>query len=268
MNRTKMNPKVKKVTLRAISAICVCALAICAFTQIAKAAEYKSPESTTAKYGIHSISGALNFKAPQGYAKSNYKVKLVETTDRPAKRDLSKETAAELGAQNLWRLFGEKLKNETIYMTYLPSSDSQPQALWYGEVDINEKLFYSFQVDAVTGEFHTTSRWDYSKEIGETTEFLKSYKEFLLLAKKAAEKYQLVSGKMRSIEYIQQRTMGPGNVVIDILVKSDNGQQVQLTFSTYSKALTFVCYSAELQREKMNMERLTICAYRGIITAN
>jgi hypothetical protein len=55
--------------------------------------------------------------------------------------------------------------------------------------------------------------------------------------------------------YVQQRNMGHGSIVIDILVKSDKGKEAQLTFSIYSKELTYVCYNSELQQEKINIEK-------------
>lgn len=249
------NSEMKKMLLGTAAVICVCTLGFKTLTQVTKAAIYNKTETVSTNYNIDSIKESVNSNVPEGYVKSNYKVKLVDIPDKPTDKDMTMKGAAELGAQNLWRLFDEKLRNQTIYMTYMPANGFQSRALWYGEVNINNERFYSFQLDSITGEYYTTSRWDYSKEHGKATEFLKHYQKYLSTAKETVEKYKLLSGKVISTEYVQQRYLGPGSIVIDILVKSDKGQKIQLTYSTYSKKLTFVSYNICLDQEKINIQK-------------
>lgn len=243
----------KKMVMGAAAAICVCTLLFAGSTQAAKLAIFNHAETVPTTYNLDSITGSVNPDVPAGYVKSNYAVKLVDV-DKPTEKDMPMEKAAELGAQNLWRLYSATFNNQTIYMTYLPADDFQSRAQWYGEVTINDVLYYTFQVDAVTGEYYSASRWDYSNEQVEPLEYLKDYQEFLSLAKTTAEKYHLMSGNVISSEYVQQRTMGK-YLVIDVMVTSDNGQEAELTFETHSKDLVYVAYNSEVKQEKMNVEK-------------
>jgi hypothetical protein len=253
MKKMSMNES-KKMVMGAVAAICICTLLFAGSSQAAKLAIFNKTKTVPTSYNMDSIKGSINPAVPADYVKSNYKVKLVETPDKPAEKDMSMEKAAELGAQNLWRLYSAGLDNQTIYMTYIPADESQSRAQWYGEVTINDVLFYTFQVDAVTGEYYFASRWDYSNEQVVPLEYLKDYQEFISLAKTTAIKYQLVSGNVISSEYIMQRTEGK-YLVIDLKVTSDNGQEAELTFETHSKDLVYVAYNSEVKQEKINVEK-------------
>ena len=244
----------KKMVMGAVAAICVCTLLFAGSSQAAKIAIFNKTKMVPTAYNMDSIKGSINPDVPADYVKSNYAVKLVETPDKPAKEDMSMDKAAELGAQNLWRLYSASFDNQTVYMTYIPADEFQSRAMWYGEVTINDVLYYTFQLDAVTGEYDSASRWDYSSERVEPLEYLKDYQEFLSLAKTTAIKYQLVSGNVVSSEYMGQRPMGK-YLVIDVKVTSDSGQETELTFETHSKNLVYVSYNSEVKREKANVEK-------------
>ncbi|MBW5445350.1 hypothetical protein GE107_04650 [Cohnella sp. CFH 77786] len=244
----------KKMALGAVAAIGLCTLLFSGSTQAAKLAIFHHSETVPTTYNLDSITGSSHPDVPDGYVKSKYTVKLVETPDKPPAQDMSMEKAAELGAQNLWRLYSATFDNQTIYMTYIPADDYQSRALWYGEVNINDTLFYSFQLDAVTGESYSASRWDDSSETVEPLEYLKDYQDFISLAKSTAEKYRLVSGKVISGEYVLQEARGK-HLVIVIRVASDNGQEAELTFETHNKDLVYVAYDSEVKQEKKNVEK-------------
>lgn len=253
MKKTRMNEPKKMVT-GAVAAVCVCTLLFAGSTQAAKLAIFNHTEKVPTTYNTDSIIRSVNPDVPAGYVESNYKVNLVETGDTPAAKDMSMEKAAKLGAQNLWQLYSVSLNNQTVYMTYIPADDFQSRALWYGEVVIHDKIFYTFQVDAVTGENYSASRWDYSNEQVKPLEKLKDYQVFLSHAKTTAVKDHIVTGNVISSEYMGQRTMGK-YLVIDIKVTSDTGEEAELTFETHSKDLVYVNYNSAVKQEEMNVEK-------------
>jgi hypothetical protein len=253
MKKMKKN-ETKKMAVGAVAAVCICTLVFAGSTQAAKLTIFNKTETVPTTYNTDSLTSSTTSSVPADYVKSNYAVKLVETDDKPAAKDMPMDKAAELGAQNIWRLYSASLDNQTIYMTYLPASDSQSRDMWYGEISIHDVIFYTFQEDAVTGEFYSTSRWDYSSETVEPLEYLKDYQEFLTLAKATAVKDQLVSGNVISTEYMGQRPVGK-YLVIDIKVTSDTGEQVELTFETHNKALVYVAYNSEVKQEQINVEK-------------
>lgn len=244
----------KKMVIGATAAVCVCTLLFAGSTQAAKMAIFNQTETVPANYTLDGIAGSSDLDAPSDYVKSDYAVQLVETGDKPAGKDISMEKAAELGAQNIWRLYSASLDNQTIYMTYIPASDFQSRDMWYGEVNINDTLFYTFQLNAISGEYDSASRWDFANEYVEPLEELKDYQVFLSLAKTTAVSKRLVSGNVLSVEYMGQRNVGK-YLVIDVKVTSDNGQEAELTFETHSKDLVYVNYDSAVKQEKINMEK-------------
>ena len=65
---------------------------------------------------------------------------------------MTKEDAAEIGAQALWEVFDVNLEGQVIEMGYQQATDSLPRSTWYADVMINGKRSYYFSVDSVTGE--------------------------------------------------------------------------------------------------------------------
>ncbi|MCL1696657.1 MULTISPECIES: hypothetical protein [unclassified Lysinibacillus] len=85
-----------------------------------------------------------------------------------------------------------------------------------------------------------------------------------MLAKEAVKKYQLLSGKVTSVEYsgqgYQENQLGDKkNTEISFQVRSDQGEVVQISFSRYNKELLMLGYNSwvkevELQEKRIEQE--------------
>jgi hypothetical protein len=205
--------------------------------------------------------GAEASGTPADYVKADYQVKLAQNSEAPTAKDMSEEEAAEKGAQNLWKLFAVALDGKTIEMSYHAASARQPRAEWEGTVTIDESQSYWFTVDAVTDEYRTTGQlkyWDADLDLGMDKSLLANHAEYETLAKAAAEKYQLVPGRISSVEYVSQGYTSNHfgkNPDIAMLVKAENGQQAQVRFSRYNKELLAVEYDGWLEDAKILEEQ-------------
>lgn len=233
--------------METIAVIGVCTLVFAGITQTASSA-LTNQTSTVAALNAQNYSGSTQ-NIPDGYVKADYKVELGQYSKQATAKDISKEGAAEIGARNLWKLFGLDLSGQTIEMTYNPATSTNLRADWAGMVTINKNHFYAFDIDAVTGECRTACQekyWDEKVDTSMDKYLIENHAEFDSLAKAIAEKYQLVPGKVASVEYYGQGySSGPSggqNSQIDMRVISENGQQAQLTFSRHNKEFLGVAY--------------------------
>ncbi|MHB8063821.1 MAG: Rossmann-fold NAD(P)-binding domain-containing protein [Ruminiclostridium sp.] len=262
-NKTDNVNDFKKVVVGTIAAIGICVLSFSGLTNSAKAALVNKTESIPTTYSS-TASEVKESGVPKGYVKADYHVKLLEFSDKPTVKDISAEAAAEFGAQDLWRLFGADLNDKTIQMCYNVVSSDMPRAEWTGLINVNENLCYGFMVDAVTGEVCSTSKlkyWSGNISVDFSKEQLKNSEQYTSLAKEAAEKYQLVSGKVVSAEYdgqcyIANNDDSARNPEIFIMVTSDNGQQAQFTFSRYKKEFLQVAYDSCVKEMKAVEKKL------------
>lgn len=84
---------------------------------------------------------------------------IFESSAVPSANALTYETAAEMGAQYIWDMFGKSLDGKTVIMTY-SNPPSATRAFWMGrvveadEVDFYDhaSILFTFSIDAVTGE--------------------------------------------------------------------------------------------------------------------
>lgn len=239
----------KKIAIGTVAAIGICTLSFSGMTNSAKAAVVNKTESIPTTYST-TASNVNESKVPSGYVKTDYKVKISEYSVRPTAKDMSAEDAAELGAQDIWKLFGVDMNGKTIEMRYSAVSSVQPRANWEGVVTFDKNLNYWFTVDAITGEYGTTGQnkyWSENIDTGMDKALLKNAEQYTSLAKEVAEKYQLVSGKIVSAEYDGQGYTSNNdgsakNSDIMIMVTSENGQQAQLIFSRYNQEFLQVSY--------------------------
>jgi hypothetical protein len=86
---------------------------------------------------------------------------------KPQKGAMSKEKAAQLGAQYLWEIFGESIDGKAVRMVYLVGQPAYTKDLWIGNVfntadeaaipyfssEKNNNPLLSFRIDAKTGEW-------------------------------------------------------------------------------------------------------------------
>ncbi len=238
-----------KVVIGTVVAIGICTLTFSSMTKSVKAAVVNKTEIIPTTYSTTASDAKDVLK---GYVKAAYKVTISKISCKTTKNDISAEAAAELGAQDLWRLFGVDMNGKTIEMTYHSVSSTQLRAEWLGMISVNKKLSYWFLIDAVTGECRNTSQDKYISgniNVGFDKELDKNPEQYTSLAKEVAEKYKLVSGKVVSAEYAGQGYIGNNdgsakNPEIDILVTSDNGKQAQLTFSRYNQEFLQVSYDS------------------------
>ncbi|NLK52525.1 MAG: hypothetical protein GX295_08795 [Syntrophomonadaceae bacterium] len=251
--KTVNGSNLKQIAVGTVAIITICALTSCGLMQVAKGAIVNKTEIIPTTYPS-TVSDARQYGVPTGYVKTAYQVKLADSTDKPTAKDMSAEEAAELGAQNLWRLFGVNMDGKTVEMTYRPATAVQPRAEWMGSVTFDENLDYWFVVDAITGEYRSTHKskyWNENINTGMDKDLLNNHEQYTALAKETAEKYQLVSGQVVSVEYGSQgatrNAAGAKNADITMMVKSDNGQQAQLTFSRYNQEFLSVEYDSWLK---------------------
>ncbi|MDT3425301.1 hypothetical protein J2Z22_000817 [Paenibacillus forsythiae] len=244
--------EMKTIAIGAVAAIAAATLVSGGISQTVRAAEVGKTQVVPTSYSVP-YSGAAYSNVPADYVKKEYKVKFVGQ-DQSTVNDLKGEEAAELASQNLWRIFHAELSGQTLEVTYHPISTTNLRATWAVHIKINDTLSYDFALDAVTGENQLVAKRIYHKadiREGMDKTLLKDSQKYQALAKAATEKYQFVSGKVTSVEYIsqgfQKNEIGAKNSDITLQVKSDKGEAAQLTFSRYNKELLSVEYNGWLQ---------------------
>lgn len=253
----------RKIVLESIAVIGVCAMVFVGITQAASSAVTNQTKTVPAASNTLASSGTSKASIPAGYVKADYQVQVGQYSTQPTAKDISKEEAAELGAQNLWKVFDLDLNGRTIEMTYNAVTSTLPRADWTGIVTISKNHSYWFSIDAVTGECRTTHQekfWDKGVDTGMDIALLKDHAEFDALAKAIAEKYQFVSGKVASVEYAGQgfssNQAGAKNSDVEIRVKSTNGQQAQLSFSRHNKEFLGVAYDCWVKDAAAHEEQI------------
>lgn len=244
---------VKKLAVGTAAAIGLSTLGFGALTQSAQAAEIDKTLSVPTTY-LSTISDVNKVTIPDGYVKANYQIK-IDGSAKPSEKEITAEKAAELGAQDLWRIFNAGLSNKTIEMSYAAVNEHNPRAEWCGVIKVDNNLYYLFSIDALTGELRNTGIERYlpgKVDTGMDMALMKNPGRYLDLAKQTAEKYQLVTGEIVSVEYASQgyciNHEGTGkNAEIAILVTSENGEQAQLEFSKVNQEFLNVSYDRAMK---------------------
>ncbi len=260
---------IKKLAVGTAAAIGLSTLGFGVLTQSAQAAGIDKTITVPTTYSS-TVSNVTKVTIPDGYVKANYQIKIMGTA-KASENEVTAEKAAELGAQDLWRIFNSDLSNKTIEMSYAAVNEHHPRAEWLGVIKVDENLFYLFSIDALTGELRNTGIERYlpgKVDTGMDMALMKNPGKYLNLAKQTAEKYQLVTGKIASVEYASQgyciNHEGTGkNAQIAILVTSENGEEAQLEFSKVNQEFLNVSYDRAMkdfheiskQMEKKAMEQ-------------
>jgi hypothetical protein len=241
--------ELRRLVLETAAVIGVCALVFVGVTQAAFSAVTNQTATVPAAYSTQALDGNTSSGIPAGYVKADYKLQLGQYSTQPAVEAITKEEAAERGAQDLWRVFGLDLSGKTIEMTYNKVTSTQPRADWTGIVTIDKNLSYFFSIDAITGEVRNTHKEIYWAEGGNTgmdVSLIKNYSQYESLARTITEKFQFVPGKIASVEYAGQgfctNPSGAQNADISLRVASESGQQAQLEFSRYNQDFLGVDY--------------------------
>lgn len=95
-------------------------------------------------------------KVPAGYVKGNYKTVAcpyykTKKVVSPLANELSLQEAAEIAAQELFRLYDVKLNGQTLQMYYCPKADGHPSS-WGISVKVTPEYRFDLDLDPSTGE--------------------------------------------------------------------------------------------------------------------
>ncbi|WMJ87200.1 hypothetical protein [Anaerocolumna sp. MB42-C2] len=254
MKRSKLEMKnLRKTILTSAVVLVTGTLLFEGFTQAAVAAEFKKTEKVPTSYTEYTKDSvkSTDKKVPEGYVKANYTIGTIDLecykNNKPDSKDITKEAAAEIGAQALWKIFGVNLEGQEIKMGYDLPTETFSRTGWSAEVWIDGKQSYYFSVDSVTGElfqigYDRTLKEDVS--VAYDAALAKNPQEYIELAKKAAAEFNVVHGSIKSVEYNGQG-YGNNDPSISIDVKGANGEIALLCFSRYDKKLLSIGYSAQ-----------------------
>jgi hypothetical protein len=233
-------------------------------TQTAVAAEYNKSAAAPTSYvsETNPSSGTAQRNLPEGYKKANYTVKNIDLdyykNQKPTDKDMTKQDAAEIGAQALWSVYGLSLEGKAIELGYDKAHSSFPRSSWCGDVTINKKSSYSFKVDSVTGELFSVVRTrtlDKNVSVGLDLALAKNPQKYAAAAKKTAEKLNVVHGAIAAAEYNCQGYTN-NDPDITFVVKGENGEAASMTFSRYDKALLSIGYPASYQYDLKELGKL------------
>jgi len=223
------------------------------FTQAVTVAEFKQTKMIPTRYAnyITGSSQVAQNSLPDGYQKANYTVGAIDLeyyrNQTPTSKDMTKEEAAEIGAQALWKVFDLNLEGQVIEMGYQQATEGLPRSSWYADVLINGERMYYFSVDSVTGELFTIGRsrtLDEKVSVAFDAALAKNPQEYVVLAKKLAEKYNVVHSAVKSVEYNGQGYSN-NDPTISVDITGENGEIALMTFSRYDKALLGIGYNTE-----------------------
>lgn len=233
-------------------------------TQVAAGTEYNKKNVIPTSYANNAdqYSQTVQNSLPEGYKKANYTVSTIDLeyykNQTPTSKDMSKEEAAEIGAQALWSVYGISLDGQVIEMGYDTANESLPRSSWYGDVIINGELSYYFSVDSVTGELFSIGRSRTLKEnvsVAFDASLDKNPQEYIDLETETAETLNIVHGPVAAVEYNGQGYSN-NDPSISLDIKGENGEIALVTFSRYDKALMGISYHVSYKYTLEEIERI------------
>ncbi|MBP1991612.1 hypothetical protein [Paenibacillus eucommiae] len=256
----------RKNILAAAVVIGACTLLFQGFTQAATSVEVKKIKTiptSYAKVATDSSQAAQQSQSlPKGYKKANYTIGAIDleyyNNQTPTNKDMSQKAAAEIGAQALWQVFGLSLEGQVIEMGYQQATDSLPRSSWYADVLIDGERSYCFSVDSVTGElFSIVHGRTLDKKVSVAFDAVldKNPQEYVALAKKLAETYNVVHGAVKSVEYNGQG-YSSNDPTISVDITGENGEIALMSFSRYDKVLLGISYNGSYKPSKEFNEKL------------
>jgi len=253
----------KKSVLAAALLIGASTMLFQGLTQAATTAEYNKTNTVSTSYNYKNQSSkAVQINLPKDCKKATYTVTNIDLeyykNQTPTKKDMTKEDAAEIGAQALRSIYGLNLNGQVIEMGYLQANDSIPRSRWYADVLINGKRCYSFEVDSVTGDLFSVCHsrtLDKNVSVAFDAALAKNPQEYTALAKKTAEKLNVVHGAVASAEYNGQGYAN-NDPTITINIKGKNGEVACIQFSRHDKALLAVSYNTEYQYTLKTLKKI------------
>ncbi len=261
VNNKTWSPTRKKAVVGAAAILGACTLLFGGATQMALAAETSKTEKVPTTYPpVSSQQGAA---AAQGYVKGNYQVvKNPNIPATPTANDITMEQAADIGAQNIWKLFGTNLDGKTMEMTYNKAVAPNGRASWSGWIANSSKKssnsiekYYSFEVDSLTGAINSVqlsrvlpggTNGELSPSQGFDSNLEKNCQVYQDLARTITEQHHLLGGKIKSVEYYGQGATN-NDPTITMAVKSEQGEEIRLEFSRHDKAFLGYCSDSWVQ---------------------
>lgn len=255
--------KIKKIILTAALVIGANTLLFQGFTQAVTVAELKKTDIIPTSYVNYTNGSSQETQnsLPEGYKKANYTMRDIDLEyyrkQKPSSKDMTKEDAAEIGAQALWKIFDLSLEGQVIEMGYQQVTENFPRSSWNGDVLIDGKRSYSFSVDSVTGELFGIG---HSRTLNEKVSVAfdaaldKNPQEYATLAKKLAEKYNVVHSAIKSVEYNCQG-YSDNDPDITFHITGENGELAMMTFSRYDKALLGIGFDTLCRESKAAHEK-------------
>lgn len=247
------------------AAVCIIGAASLAFqgaARIALGMENKGTEKVATSYSTDfTVTGKSSASPlPEGYTKPEYQ--LVDNDleyykdKKPTSADLTREEAAELGVQGLYRVFGLDMNGKVIEMAYNPAQNSH-RATWEGSwwpdgrKSSSEAYVqsYFFSVDAISGELYSIIHdrvLSGTPDTGFDSKLNQNAGDYEALARETAVKLGAIKGSVRLAEYGGQ---GYTNNDPDICfnLTGEGGDRAQLRFSRYDRELLAVTFDAGMR---------------------
>lgn len=187
----------------------------------------------------------------EGYNKANYKVETIDLdiyrNQKVTVNDITREDAAEIGAQALWNVYSVSLDDQVIEMGYNEAVESLPRSNWFGYIKVNDKLSYYFYVDSLTGELFDVGcsrTLDTNVPLGFDSALAKNPQEYIDLVKEFAEEHNVVHGLVKLVEYSSQGYQS-NDPDAQFEITGENGECAQINISRYDKALLGISYNAK-----------------------
>ncbi|MBW5470829.1 hypothetical protein GPJ61_23730 [Brevibacillus formosus] len=239
--------KGKQTILAAAAIIGTSTLLFQGMVQVVTASSYNKTDMVPTSYAksVAVPSSTTQHSLPPGYKKANYTVTDVKD-QKPTSKDLTKEAAAEIGAKALWEMYALSLEGTVVEMSYQQPREDLPRAQWYGEVKINDKLNYYFMIDAVTGELFSIFRErTFIEKATYDEELAKNPQEYVDLAKKAAEKFNIVHGPVKSAVYDFQSMVENNDPLISAEITGENGEIAIVYIARKDKEFIGATYHAK-----------------------
>ncbi|NTU30908.1 hypothetical protein HPY27_12200 [Brevibacillus sp. HB1.1] len=239
--------KVKQTILAVTAIIGTSTLLFQGFVQVVTASDFNKTNTIPTSYANYAVASSQTPQnsLPPGYKKANYTVKAMNN-QMPTSKDLTKEAAAEIGAKAIWRMYDQSLEGKVVEMTYQPPREDLPRAHWWGEVKFNDKLNYYFSIDAVTGEYFSMFRErTFTEKATYDEELAKNPQEYVDLAKKAAEKFNIVNGPVKSAVYEFQSMVENNDPLLSAKITGENGEIATVYIARKDKEFIGATYHAK-----------------------
>lgn len=248
-----------------MTTVCIIGMATLSFqglTQVVMAMETQKTETIFTRYstGSKTINTAPENALPDGYVKPDYQLTdndLEYYRDKkPTSADLSREAAAELGVQGLYRVFGLDMNGKTIEMAYNPAQNGH-RATWEGNWWPDGKKSsseayvqaYYFSLDAVTGELYSVIHdrvLGGNANTGFDAALNQNAGEYEALAREKAVQLGAIKGAVKTAKYEGQGFTN-NDPDISFSLTGENGDRAQLRFSRHDKELLAVTFNAGMK---------------------